>query len=258
MSRAKNKKLKYVYTDLPKSYLCKEPPPLYPEEIQGSVLPLSVAVRGLSHYEAYDKPIGWIRYSMVRRDRIKLCELFRDEDISFKGVDWPDWREYAILTMVAMFRVHIYTHYEWYINVDWDSTRAMIDENYDEIMSSDLSKLMILTRELLNEKNRQKFGTRRFYICLLNLIFIKYRLYLHGEETYELLMPIYISLYMKFLNVFRLYHMIVSRNKFWLVHSTLHAYPWELTVVDFETFEDTRDWLYISYGSLTAEVFFSS
>ena len=248
-------KQKHLYTDLPDYYRCSEPPPVMPSDITGEVVPIDLAARVLAYHETYERVPGWAQYSTMRRNRIKWFDILHDNGLSVKGVDWPDWREYSILTPAGPFRYNVHTRAEWYENVDWDTTRAIIDANYESITGVKLFRLMLETKKMLEVDEHLEIGTVRFMAGLLNLLFIKYILYLQGEDMYNLLLPIYCTIYMKFINVFRLHDVIIEKNKFWLFHSTVHAYPWELFLLDIETFDNPIDWLYVSFGSLWTEIF---
>jgi len=216
-------------------------PPIDADQLENTVVPFHEAIESLYYYEVHVSPPKWSRSVNQLSYWYEIVRKLRKNDLSHRGYDYPDWREYALLDMARPTRIKLATSYSWYKFIKTiPEAEDLVDLNMD-LMEDDLLDILIRIRVGLDNTKVRRQDHLKVY--LFGLSYCKLQLTKAGEEVYNNLMPIYNNLYSLLLAKYNLHPIIFKNNSFWRVHSCLFAFPFEVALLDKRTFLDDRSWL---------------
>ena len=225
--------------------LYRTDPPISIDQLAHSEVDLDLAVESLFYYQVHERPSRWTPMIIAMRKWFDLVRLLRSEGLTHKGYDYPDWRQFANLDFTMPTRELLRTKLRWYTGFNFTGMHDLVVHNEELLGQKDVISNMAHIRVGLESEQRR---SDHLEIYVLSLLHCKYYLIKGDAETHDSLLPIYNNLYSLLLVKFDLHPIIFKEDAFWLVHSTLFLFPYEVGLLDINTFEDPTSWLTHSAG----------
>jgi hypothetical protein len=217
----------------------RDDPPIDNRQLGGTLAPFHLAIESTYYYEVHNNRPKWDRSLEQMGDWFTIVRYLRSNDIAHRGYDYPDWREYALLDMTRPTRYNLCTKLDWYDDVDLAKIEQLADTNMP-LMNDDVVELLARIRRGLSLK---KTLNNTLHSYIFGMLYCKELLLSSDEKIHDALLPIYNNLYSLLLVSFDLHPLIFTNNSFWMFHSTLFLFPYEVGLLDRRTFIDKRSWL---------------
>jgi hypothetical protein len=234
--------MKYARTD----------PPVSMDQLEQTVVPFNVAIESSFYHEIHVQPSKWL----TARDNARWYDLvrtLRSWGLSHRGYDYPDWRQFSLLDFARPTRSNIRTDVRWYEDWDLPHIEDIVDINAPILAKDDIISILARMRVGLNSKKLKKdLDTLELY--MFSFSYCKYKLISGSQEVHNSLLPIYNNIYSLLLVKFDLHPTIFANKSFWIVHSSLFLFPYDVGMLDIRTFTDERSWLVNNMGLLVKGV----
>ncbi len=227
--------------------LYRHDPPLPMEGLADSEVPFNLAVESLFYYQVHVRPSKWNVMILAMQKWWNIVRLLKKEDLTHKGYDYPDWRQFALLDLSMPTREQLRTKLRWFKGIDWLDMSNLVEQNQYILDENDTLYVLASIRQGLDKDPPKD----TLYLYLISLLHCKYRIIASSTEEHDSLLPIYNSLYSLLLVIFELHPIIFKYNSFWRVHSILFLFPREIGLLDIHTFRDRTSWLINNMGILS-------
>jgi hypothetical protein len=181
-----------------------------------------------------------IRIASINTMALKLVDKFQELELSYKGADYPDWRQFVGLDIANQPREHLRTMPRWFTDDNIDRATDIVNTYTQLLNNLDPIELLAHIRSGLESG---KELSNYYEIYSFALIMSKYKIISAGPEYHDVLAPIHCTLYSIFSNAVNLTTYMIKELCYWRLHSTLCMFPYELGVLDINAFEKPLDWL---------------
>jgi len=229
----------------------RKDPPIDISQLEKTEVPFDAAVESIAYYEEHVKNSKWPIAITDRRKRHDINELLLSEGLSHRGADYPDWRCFVFLDFKVPARHHLKTSLRWYKDSDWLFIENMIDENIRPLQDDNVITILARVRLGLEKIKLKEITVDIILLYAFTLLYCKGKLINKSRSFHDSVLPIYDNLYSFFLSKLNLYTLLLKKDSFWCIHSTLFLFPYEIGKLDFNTFEDEKSWLMSGLSILT-------
>jgi len=224
--------------------LLRKTEPVKIKYLEGANTPLHIAAQSLHFHSIHFKQPKWSVFQTALKEWFEIVRYTRKIGLSHTGYDYPDWRQYALLDFGSDPQVRVRTRLPWYKEFDAIYVSDLINDNSAALEPLSPIELLASVREGVESDTITRKHALEYIVALIHLKYIL----IQDPKMHDQLLPIYCSVYSKFINRFNFFQDMLKHNSYWHVMSSLHLFPIEIGLLDVGTFENKDSWMISTVG----------